>query len=234
MTTHPLQAVLFDLDGTLLDTAPDFIAVVNQQRQRHQLPALEHELIRATVSHGARALTTLSFGLQPDQPGFEEKRQELLDLYADHLAVYTTIFPGINEVLGWLEAKNLPWGIVTNKPRQYAEEILTQLTLHKRYHTLVCPDDVTHTKPNAEPMLLACTQINCSPAQTIYLGDHRRDIEAGRNAGMKTIAVNYGYIDPDDPASDWQADYYVDHASEIVALLESRFHLTTPMTAPSH
>ena len=220
---HPLQAVLFDLDGTLLDTAPDFAVVVNQLRRRYGKPALDYASIRSTVSHGARALVTLAFELHEGDKGFEALRQELLQLYGNHLAVKTTPFPGINDLLDWLDRENLPWGIVTNKPRLYAEPILHSLALSARCHALVCPDDVARTKPHPEPLLLACEQIACAASHAVYLGDHRRDIEAGQNAGMKTIAVNYGYIEAADPAHSWQADFTIEHASEIRPLLQSYF-----------
>ncbi|MEE8058456.1 MAG: HAD-IA family hydrolase [Pseudomonadales bacterium] len=221
--TSPLQAVLFDLDGTLLDTAPDFAIVVNQLRQRYGKTALDYHTIRATVSQGASALITLAFQLQQGDEGFETLRQELLHLYSQHLAVETVLFPGISDVLDWLDRKQLPWGIVTNKPRLYAEPILESLQLNTRCHVLVCPDDVTHTKPNPESLLLACKKIQCAANHTVYLGDHRRDIEAGHNAGMKTIVANYGYIEPNDPTKNWQADFYVDHARDIKPLLALHF-----------
>ncbi|WP_101756863.1 HAD-IA family hydrolase [Oceanicoccus sp. KOV_DT_Chl] len=219
----PLEAVLFDLDGTLIDTAPDFAVAVNQLRQRHDQPPLAYADIRATVSHGARALVTLALKLKEGDHHFEARRQELLDLYEQHLAVDTCLFPGMKELLDHLEQQKLPWGIVTNKPRRYAEPILAALKLNERCASLVCPDDVSRTKPDPEPMLLACQQIQCAPTRTLYLGDHRRDIEAGKNAAMKTLAVNYGYIEAHDPADSWQADFYVDHANEIMAVLNRHF-----------
>ena len=223
MTHHKLEAVLFDLDGTLLDTAPDFVIAVNQQRQQHQLEPLDEDKIRTTVSHGARALVSLSFGMHEGDDGFEDLRQELLHLYQQHLCVKTQPFDGINTLLDWLDDQSLPWGIVTNKPRLYAEPIIAGLNLDKRCQTLVCPDDVSHTKPNPEPMFLACSHINCNPENTLYLGDHLRDIEAGKKAGMKTIATNYGYIEPNENTKTWQADYYVDHADDIIPLLKAYF-----------
>ncbi len=221
--TSPLEAVLFDLDGTLLDTAPDFAVVLNQLRQQHHREPLPFHAIRETVSHGSKALVTLAFELHEGEQGFEDFRLELLDLYSRHLAVKTVLFPGINDLLVWLEQHGVPWGIVTNKPRQYAEPILSSLRLSHRCATLVCPEDVTNTKPHPEPMLLACEQIACRPENTLYLGDHRRDIEAGKNAAMKTLAVNYGYIEQHDPAESWNADFYVDHAREIQPLLQANF-----------
>jgi phosphoglycolate phosphatase len=225
MSTPKLQAVLFDLDGTLLDTAPDFVVVVNQLRNQYDLPNLDSDLIRATVSHGARALITLAFGLQEGEKDFEILRQQLLTRYSQHLDVETRPFDGIPALLNWLENSNILWGIVTNKPRLYAEPILQSLKLSERCHTLICPDDVSKTKPHPEPMHLACQQLSITEQQTLYIGDHRRDIEAGKNANMRTIAANYGYIDANDPADQWHADFIVNHANEIKPLLQTHFAL---------
>lgn len=219
IAVNTLDAVLFDLDGTLIDTAPDFAVVVNRLLAAYNKPGLAFAPIRATVSQGARALVTLAFGLQADEPGFEPLRQQLLDLYADHLAVESGLFGGMDSLLNTLEARNIPWGIVTNKPRIYAEPILEALALAKRCQSLVCPDDVSQTKPHPEPLLLACNQLDCQPANSVYIGDHRRDIEAGRNAAMTTIAAAYGYIEDSDPAHSWGADYLVHSAAEIQDLL---------------
>ena len=218
-----LHAVLFDLDGTLLDTAPDFFVVVNQLCERHLQPPVSYNTIRATVSHGARALVTLAFKLEPSDPLFEARRQELLALYSSHLAVKTCLFSGLEELLTWLENQSIAWGVVTNKPRLYAEPILSALSLEQRCSVLVCPDDVTHTKPDPEPLLLACQHLNCRPLDALYIGDHRRDIEAGRRAGMATMAAGYGYIDPNDPSQSWDADHHIDEAHSILPLIQREF-----------
>lgn len=215
-----LKAVLFDLDGTLLDTAPDFSVVVNRLCEIHGRPAIAYSRIRETVSHGARALITLAFDLREGEQHFEPLRLELLDLYLNHLAVKTTPFAGVEELLGQIEGAGLHWGIVTNKPRIYTEAILCALELDLRCQTVVCPDDVTHTKPHPEPLLLACAQIPCNPEEAIYIGDHRRDIEAGKNAGMITIAAAYGYIDPGDPIASWQADHNIDEATDAIQIFQ--------------
>jgi len=220
-SASPLKAVLFDLDGTLLDTAPDFAIVVNLLLQRHGKPPIEYSLIRATVSNGARALVSLAFGINEGDSEFADLRQQLLELYSQHLSVKTKPFDGINELLDWLEAQRLSWGIVTNKPRIYTEPIIENLGLAERCATIICPDDVQRTKPDPEPLYLACKQMQCAAEQTIYIGDHRRDIEAGKNAEMRTIAANYGYINSVDPAKNWNADFYVDHASELTPLIKS-------------
>ncbi len=219
-----LKAVFFDLDGTLLDTAPDFEVVVNTLRARYDLPPLPFEQIRATVSHGARALVTLALSLQDGDDLFEARKQELLDLYRDNLSQHSTLFPGLGELIEWLEQNQLHWGIVTNKPRAYTDPILSRLALQQRCASVVCPDDVSQAKPHPEPLLLACLQTGCKPAEAIYIGDHRRDIESGRNAGMRTIAAHYGYVDPTDPAHQWQAHFNVNDSTELQPLLASLLH----------
>ncbi len=216
-----ISAVLFDLDGTLIDTAPDFAAVLNGMRRRRQLSDIPFEHIHATVSDGARALVQLGFQLQEGDDGFEVLRQELLDDYLQHLSVHSQLYPGMDKVLSWVEQRAIPWGVVTNKPSLYAEPLLRDLALSQRCGSLVCPDHVTQRKPHAEPILLACSQINANPEHSIYVGDHRRDIEAGRSAGSTTVACNYGYVHAGDPASSWGADYTIEQASELIAILET-------------
>lgn len=215
------QAVLFDLDGTLIDTAPDFVRVVNGMRQRRELPDIAYERIHATVSEGARALVELAFGLSEGEAGFESLRQELLDDYREQLSVESRLYPGMAEVLDWLDSHNIAWGIVTNKPSLYAEPLLRDLNLSERCRSLVCPDHVKQRKPHAEPILLACSQLGASADASVYVGDHRRDIEAGRNAGTRTVACAYGYIRDDDPAASWGADYAIDHPQALIDILET-------------
>ncbi|MBL4827337.1 MAG: HAD-IA family hydrolase [Spongiibacteraceae bacterium] len=220
MSASPsIKTVLFDLDGTLLDTAPDFAVSLNLLRQRYHLPELDYDQIRLTVSHGARALITLAFGLNEGDDKFDTLRLELLDIYSQHLSVNTAPFPGIEPLLAELEQRQIAWGVVTNKPRVYTIPILEALGLYTRAQSIVCPDDVSRTKPDPEPLFLACNQIQCEPAHCVYIGDHQRDIEAGKRAGMTTIATAYGYVAPTDKIEDWQADYCVYHAREILPLL---------------
>jgi phosphoglycolate phosphatase len=216
-----MKAVFFDLDGTLLDTAPDFAKVVNHLRERHGYGPLPFQAIRNTVSQGARALITLAFSLQEDADGFETLKQELLALYSANLAEQSVLFPGFDALLYWLDEQNIIWGIVTNKPRAFTDPILKAFQLTDRCHSVVCPDDVHQTKPHPEPLLLAAKQAGCHPRQAVYVGDHRRDIEAGQAAGMTTIAAGYGYIDPCDPADSWQADHLVEDSLDLQKLLEN-------------
>jgi phosphoglycolate phosphatase len=216
-----LEAVLFDLDGTLLDTAPDFVTTMQLLLARHNRPVLDESTIRQTVSHGARALVSLGFDSAKDSPDFEDLRQELLTIYLTKLSEKTALFRGMDIVLAHLEQQQIPWGIVTNKPSLYANKILSDLKLDSRSSITICPDHVSKTKPDPEPMLLACKQINCSSENVIYVGDHRRDIEAGRNAKMTTVAASYGYIDPNDPVDTWKADYAIDQPVELLAIINN-------------
>jgi 2-phosphoglycolate phosphatase len=219
MSTCRWKGVLFDLDGTLLDTAPDFIVVLNAMltdRGRAPLPA---ENIRAVVSNGARALVALAFGGNPGEEEFEALNVELRERYSRHLAVHTHLFPGLDDVLARLEKDGIPWGIVTNKPSQYTLPILDALALSRRCASVVCPDQVTHTKPHPEPMLKAAAEMHIQATDCVYVGDHERDIAAGRNAGMATVVAGWGYIGPEENARHWNADFHVDSTRELGELL---------------
>ncbi|WP_246069512.1 HAD family hydrolase [Marinobacter piscensis] len=219
MITEQPSAVLFDLDGTLIDTAPDFIRCLNLLRQQHGLSALPAEQIRRSVSDGARAMIRVGFGLEPEHPDFSGKHTAFLDLYEAGVAVETRLFEGMNPLLLSLEQRGIPWGIVTNKPERFAAPLIQALGLADRCASLVCPDHVTDRKPHPESLFLACTQIGAAPEQTVYVGDHQRDIEAGRNARMKTIAVRYGYIEEPETVDLWQADIVADTVSDLAKLL---------------
>lgn len=214
-------AVLFDLDGTLIDTAPDFVAVLNRQLQAHGRATLPPEKIRAMVSQGARAVVGLGFGdrVNMDSPEFEALRQEFLQSYLRHIADESRLFPGLDELLTGLEARGTPWGIVTNKQSLYTTPLLKALQLDARCKVAICPDMVTHTKPHPEPMFKAASILGVKAEDCIYVGDHRRDIDAGRNAGMVTVAAAWGYVLEGESAHDWQADHTVDTVAELAALL---------------
>ena len=214
------SAVLFDLDGTLIDTAPDFIRCLNMLRQQHELAPLPAEHIRRSVSNGARAMIRVGFGLEPEHPDYLEKHTAFLDLYEAGVAIETTLFEGMDELLLDLESRSIPWGIVTNKPARFAIPLIEALGLAERCATLICPDHVAERKPHPESLFLACREIGAEPKQAIYVGDHERDIEAGRNAGMRTIAVRYGYIEQPESVDLWQADIIVDTVSDLAKLLQ--------------
>ncbi|AZT83454.1 phosphoglycolate phosphatase [Marinobacter sp. NP-4(2019)] len=214
------STVLFDLDGTLIDTAPDFIRCLNLLRVRHGLEPLPPETIRRSVSNGARAMIRVGFGLEPEHPDYLEKHTAFLDLYEEGVAIETRLFEGVDAILRNLESRAIPWGIVTNKPVRFAEPLVAALGLAQRCAVVICPDHVTHRKPHPEALHLACQRIGAEPTRGIYVGDHERDIEAGRNAGMTTIAVRYGYIEEPETVDLWQADLVADTVQDLAKLLQ--------------
>lgn len=215
------EAVLFDLDGTLIDTAPDFIAVLNRQLLAHGREPRPAAQIRASVSQGSKAVVALGFADRhaPDSPEFEGLRQEFLQSYLRHIADESRLFPGMEALLTSLESRGTPWGIVTNKPSLYTLPLLKALRLDLRCKVAICPDMVSQTKPHPEPMLKAAHALGVKPETCVYVGDHRRDIDAGRNAGMTTVAVGYGYILEGDSPHDWAADHTVETVAELAQLL---------------
>ncbi|CAE6910636.1 MULTISPECIES: N-acetylmuramic acid 6-phosphate phosphatase MupP [Pseudomonas] len=215
-----LRAVLFDMDGTLLDSAPDFIAICQAMRQERGLEPINEKLIRDQISGGARAMVAATFAMSPEEPTFEALRLEFLERYQSHCAVFTHPFAGMAELLGEIEKAKLIWGVVTNKPLRYAEPIMQQLGLAERSAILICPDHVTNSKPDPEPMTLACKTLGLDPASVLFVGDDLRDIESGRAAGTKTAAVTYGYIHPDDNPRHWGADVVVDNPQELIGVLD--------------
>lgn len=219
-TQRKIRAVMFDLDGTLLDTAPDFIAVVNQLLIENERDELPHETIRACVSNGSRALIMMAFAIEETHEDFHPLRERLLELYLQHLAVFTKMFPGIQDLLNKLAEHNTPWGIATNKPAAYTVPLMEQLNIQPEPVIVLCPDHVKDAKPHPESLFLAAETIGCKPEEIIYVGDHHRDIECGRRAGSITIAAAYGYIEDEISVEDWQADYRVDHAEDLWPIIE--------------
>ncbi|KJK02149.1 phosphoglycolate phosphatase [Pseudomonas sp. 21] len=215
-----LRAVLFDMDGTLLDTAPDFIAVCQAMLVAHGRAPIDDQRIQDVVSGGARTMVAATFDMDPEAPGFEALRQEFLDRYQEHCAVFTRPYDGMAELLESIEQSRLIWGVVTNKPVRFAAPIMEQLGLAERSAVLVCPDHVTKSKPDPEMLLLACSQLKVDPSEVLFIGDDLRDIESGRAAGTKTAAVRYGYIHPDDNPAHWGADVIVDHPRDLLAVLD--------------
>ena len=215
--------VLFDLDGTLVDTAPDFHVVLNQVLADAARPPVTYEQVRSQVSNGARALVTLGFGMTPDDSGFEQWLNRLLDSYEQRLAVDTCLFPGMDEVLAWLDTRGLPWGVVTNKPERFTMPVLEGLGLRERVGPVICPDHVKQRKPDPEGLLIACEQVQAPPEHSVYVGDHARDIEAGRRAGMLTVGALFGYLDEGEDPQDWQANHYIARAQELLPLLTQHF-----------
>ena len=220
-----MKAVLFDLDGTVIDTAADFVRIIQQMCRDEQRPVVDAATIRTQVSEGARAMVKLVYPeLDVTDPIFLAHRQRFLDVYGDNIVVDTDLFVGMYALLEELEANQIPWGIVTNKPRGLSESLLAELNLTERCAVLVCPEDVTHTKPDPEPMYLAAKQLNLDAKDIIYVGDHPRDIDAGRNAEMYTILAAYGYlpIESRDDLNAWQADAIIQTVTELHQLLKQK------------
>ena len=218
-----MNAVLFDLDGTLIDTAKDFIRIIQQMCREKGVDVVDADLIRSQVSEGARAMVKLVYPeLDVKDSVFLAHRQRFLDTYGADIAVDTDLFDGMNTLLLDLEEKGIPWGIVTNKPRWLSESLLSALNLNERCAVLVCPEDVTQTKPDPEPMYLAAKQINIAAEQCIYVGDHPRDIDAGRAAGMYTILAAYGYLPfaHKDDLTAWRADCIVNDVDTLTKKIQ--------------
>ena len=215
-----IDCVLFDLDGTLIDTAPDFTLVVNKLLAEHDREALSHEVIHLNVSNGARALVTNAFDIDEGHEDFAALLQRLLELYYEQLnSTRATLYPGLDSLLLQLEAQNIPWGIVTNKPEKYSLRLLEQLQLDTRCSVLVCPDHVTDTKPHPEPIFLALAKLGRGPERTVYLGDHIRDIQAAKNADVIAIAAAYGYLAADTKVEEWYADFILRSPEQTTSLL---------------
>lgn len=209
-----LKAVFFDLDGTLLDTSEDLGHALNQVRREQGLEDIPQAIIREQVSNGATALIKLGFGpLEEDK--LVPLRQRLLDMYLQHIALHTKPFEGIEELIEQLTRREIPWGIVTNKPQIYTAELMRYFEFASPPCATVSPDQVGVGKPNPAGLLYACEAAGCAPGDAIYIGDHLRDIECGQNAGMPTIAVGYGFTSHADEHRSWNATHVADQVSDI-------------------
>ncbi len=226
--TNFVNAVLFDLDGTLIDTAADFVRIIGKMSRENNWQVPIESDIREQVSAGASAMVQLMLRhngqMIVSDDELLEFRQQFLDDYEADICVDSCLFEQLDEVLIFLESKQVPWGIVTNKPRYLAEQLLEKMQLHERCTVLVCPDDVSRPKPDPEPMYLALEKLGIprgGAASVLYVGDHIRDIEAGRAAGMPTILAAYGYIPPEDQKSlkKWNASYIVETPRQLKQLL---------------
>jgi phosphoglycolate phosphatase len=218
-----LQAVLFDLDGTLLDTAPDMVGALNDLRAEQSLAPVDYAMARAHVSHGAFGLVDAAFG-RIDTAERQRLRDRFLEIYASRVATATTLFDGMETVLNQVEADGLAWGVVTNKPGNLTEPLLAALGLLSRCACVVSGDTVAKRKPHPEPLLHAMRQLNAESgpsdgAQLMYVGDASRDIQAGKAAGMITVAATYGYIPPDEDPLQWNADHIIEHPPQLLDIL---------------
>lgn len=211
-----IRNILFDLDGTLADTAPDLALALNTLRAQEGLTPLPDEPIRLAVSNGSNALVRLGFDIPPGEPRFTALRERLLDLYQGHIASRTRLFPGMEGVLAALEQRGLCWGVVTNKPAFLTDPLMRELGLDARAACIISGDSTTHGKPHPAPLLLACEQVGIAPAESLYVGDAERDVEAGRRAGMHTLVALFGYIPPRVDPAHWSADAMIETPGQLL------------------
>lgn len=221
MTISSTRLVLFDLDGTFADTAPDMAYALNLTLELHGRIPLPLEVIRPHVSHGGVALIRLGFELEPEHPEFSGLRQQFLDFYQANLTRGTRLFPGIEELIGELEARGIAWGIVTNKPGRLTDPLMQQLQLTPRATCIVSGDTTAKSKPHPEPIFYACNIAGAQPGETLYIGDAERDIIAGNRAGTRTLTALFGYIGENDRPEQWQADGAISHPLQILDWLNS-------------
>jgi phosphoglycolate phosphatase len=224
-----VRAVLFDLDGTLADTAGDLAAAVNRVRADRGLKALPLDALRPHASHGARGLLGASFGVTKDSPDFEALRDAFLDYYAAALCEHTKLFAGADAVLSEIERRRLRWGIVTNKASRFTLPLLERLALAPRAGAIICGDTTAQTKPHPAPLIAAAAALSLATTDCVYVGDAERDITAGQAAGMKTLVALYGYLGADDSPEAWPADGWID---SLPGLLEWLPEGASPDTRP--
>jgi len=213
------QAILFDLDGTLIDSAPDLAGAANDMRLARGLDALPLSKFRPLVGSGARGMVGRALDVAPGDPTFEVVRDEFLERYEARMTAQTALFEGIAPVLDALDRAGMPWAIVTNKATRFGEPLVHALGLGSRAATLVCGDTTAHSKPHPAPLLEAARRLGVSPAGCVYVGDDRRDVVAGRAAGMETVAVAWGYLGEEDPIEAWSADQVLQIPAELLKLL---------------
>ncbi len=214
-----LDAVLFDLDGTLADTAPDLCATLNILLLEEGRPQQPFSRLRPHTSSGVRGLLGEGFGIEPADAEYGRLSARFLEIYGARLCELLTLFDGIPKLLDTLEAHGIAWGIVTNKRARYTDPLVAALGLSPRTACVVSGDTTAEAKPSPLPVLHACTMLGCAPQRTLYVGDDRRDIVAGQAAGTLTAAVSYGYLGNGGPPHTWGADFVADHPADLAAYL---------------
>jgi 2-phosphoglycolate phosphatase len=220
MSRSRCSAVLFDLDGTLIDSAPDLAGAVNDLRQAHGLPALALAALRPMVGAGARGMVGVAFGVKPGDSTFEALRDAFLARYAQRMLSQTAVFDDMQPVLRALEQSGVRWGVVTNKAARFTEPIVDGLGLRHRMAALVCGDTTPHSKPHPAPLLEAARQLGVDSSACVYVGDDARDVVAGRAAGMATLAAQWGYLGDGDGVHEWGADAVLNVPSELLNWLQ--------------
>ena len=213
------KAVLFDLDGTFADTAPDLAAALNHVRASRKLPPLPLEILRPQASHGSRGLLKVGFDIEPEHPDYATLRNSFLDYYANNICVHTRLFDGMTQLLEELDRRVIPWGIITNKPHRYTLPLMQAMGYAERAACLISGDTCAHSKPHPDPMLKACEIIGVIPSQCLYVGDDLRDMQAANASGMHGIIANYGYVGPNASIDNWNAKGSINNPTELIPYL---------------
>jgi phosphoglycolate phosphatase len=215
------RAVLFDLDGTLIDSAPDLAGACNDMRVERGLEPLPYEALRCVVGSGARGMVDIGFGVLPDDARYRPLRDEFLARYEARMTQETRVFPEALPVLDRLRERDLAWGIVTNKAMRFAKPLVAWLDFGGAVPVLVCGDSTPHAKPHPAPLLEAARRLGVAAADCAYVGDDRRDVDAGRAAGMRTVAAAWGYLGRGEPATAWGADVVLSRPADLLAWIDS-------------
>jgi phosphoglycolate phosphatase len=215
------RAVLFDLDGTLADTAPDLARALNRVRAASGLAPMPLEITRPYTSSGARGLLKVGFGLNPEDDGYEALKLQFLEFYAAEICIDTRLFEGMAELLDQLEQERLPWGVVTNKAERFTLPLLQGLRLGKRAACVVGGDTAARLKPHPDSLLHAAAALLLPPAACLYVGDDLRDVQAARAAGMPVLAAKYGYLGDGGAIESWRADAIIEHPLQVLDYLRA-------------
>ncbi len=213
------SSVFFDLDGTLADTAPDLAAAANKMLIDRHMPPLPMQVMRHLASSGARGMIDAAFGIGQDDPQFNDLKEEFLSNYEQAIHVHTALFPGMDALLNLLDEQMVPWGIVTNKHERFTLPLVKSLGLDLRTNAIVSGDTTPFAKPHPAPILLAVSQKQVLASNSVYIGDDLRDVQAGKAAGMKTIAAAYGYCGDHQPPESWEADFIVYEPKDLTSIL---------------
>ncbi len=214
-----IECLLFDLDGTLIDTADDLCNAMQVLLKQHDKPAVHEETFRNVVSHGSYAMICLAFDVERDSAEVEPLRAEFLKIYRQQLSAHSKLFAGMEAVLQACVDNNKTWGIITNKPKHLTLPLLEKLSFPSQPITVVCGDTTAEPKPSPLPMQKALDEAKLPAKQCVYFGDAKRDIDAAKNVNMPNVAVSWGYIQPDDDIADWKADCVIDSADELLSWL---------------
>lgn len=214
-----VRAVLFDLDGTLIDSAPDLAGTGNDMRAARGLAPLAYEVFRPMVGAGARGMLGIALQVTPEDDDFLSLREEFLSRYEARMSQETRVFDAMHPVLATLQASGTPWGIVTNKAERFTLPLVRTLSLHQHAAAIVGGDTTAHSKPHPAPLLEAARRLGMAPEACVYVGDDLRDVQAGRAAGMATVAAAWGYLGLGEPVSAWGADHVIESPGELLNLL---------------